>query len=684
MIPYLSKPKISRRIEVPEPHSYKRQEYLIPDQILSVLCNIPFGGDAFEPFYLCSSQLLEVVPEEPTKRIQVGPEKEKLSGILFGRSVYEYVRDKMEFVCRNMKNIFMATPGWYNAQLLSCAVSTVAEVISRSRRVNLPRLRTQIATQLLDAFKDYLKLVNEDGFITDETLNFTQLLVGNDPIGLYAKQLITVEEAARMIKDLAKEMNVSPLHIYNMLYIQFVSGILATKGGFLEPDDGGDEGRNFPQSELYGEISPLFYQFVTGQISVYRVSENHVVKGGFQEHMSVLYLALSRGMISKKLPIPLDLAYDYICEHLKVDRSQAVNILAEVEKYMASLPILITVKAKDWFDHSRMILSPEYKSRFELHAREEQSSNIVSPDYKNTITTLGPYNESAERGPRYERWRLDKDTRGAGKLLSFAELPKFGCLCVWDMAKFQSGCTVDDYYGDMNLFINPERVLKRVYRFKDSGLERRTFSELFVDMIQDKSDMAGVLLAAAMRMGHIPFGIHKTLEVIIYDNLNVNTDVMLVTLKPSVPKDLLMPIRRWASDNSIACFTEENLNWAFCDEFSIEMHDLPVMPVLTSLVRLNECVHTLFMEPLWNNASISPPELIALLREMPWGNPKFLLSVKQLIGSWTPRLADYTAVKPFFSCLQGLHPFGKTKKGVDGCIMELYIAISDLEIYCSS
>ena len=572
-----------------------------PAEILDRLSSIKFGGTITGPIRL-NDPLLKT-PQ--------------------GITLYEYAMQKMLLLAAAWDQTGTLDDNHFNALLLSYAVDVIGDFISRSDEVYLPRIKPLITFELIKGFageidSELQKTEGIDKKDTRQIIGLAMALNKRDPLTLYMKAVLPLDKAADMIKEMAVKSGLSNEDFFELLLNQFLDQILSlspeqVKTGEPEKDKTKhNSGNDFPQKEVVGEISSDFYKYIGHESDTYTIDSDHIIKKKAVDHVQALRekVYLKPLKTSESEEEPTDLIIDFLKEFTGLPSVKAREIMKTLISHLESFAPQVTVKHGMWFDASGLKTDPKYKSIIEAQHSNEKSSDIIRPGMEGSIPALGRKGQGPmanllkERGPRYMRWRIDKDSRAEGDDLPFHLYPVYGCLNYWDVNKWGAGGA--NYYGDIHFLLKPSVKSRCFYKFTDSGLKRKTLPGLFNDVILKNKVTAAIILGDLLGAG---VGAHPTtrIEVVIPGGIDLLKDVMAIVVSSPVPKKIAGAVEKWSVKNKIKVVNEsgeiDKRNQETYEPVS-GLQDEEVKkdaPKLVALRELMTAVQTLINDPSWEN-----------------------------------------------------------------------------------
>jgi hypothetical protein len=522
---------------------------LEPNQILSALSGIEFGGDLIE------------------EKIRLSDDRFKTPQ---GLSLSEYALAKMKLLESARKDT--DEDNHYNALLLSYTVDVVADFISRTNLINLPRIKPLLTQKLIGSFAQEIRggIEQQSGDIEkqaiDEILRIAQAINGKDPLTLYMKDVLSLNNAADMIREMALGAKMSAATYFELLAKQFMDQVLSLTNEQIVSGEAKSDamlfnsGNAFPQKEVVGEISSGFYKYLIGENKTYEPAENHTLKNSAEERVADLRQAVEQEPEAEPNPEPAGEIIGFIEDITGLPHEKSKQLLNELVKHLEDLTPQVTVKHGMWFSAAGLNTSPEYKSILGAQHKKEKASDIIKPGVEGEIDTLGRSGEGpmakllAERGPKYMRWRWDKDSRAEGIDIPFNVSPIYGCLNHWDVDKWGAGGA--NYYGDVHFLLKNSAVKDRCfYKFSDAGTKRKTLTGLFNDLIVHHRVTAAVILGDLIK-ADVAARPTTRIEVVVPGGINVSTDVWKIVVSSAVPDEVAEAIKVWAEQNKIEYFNE--------------------------------------------------------------------------------------------------------------------------------
>ena len=318
-------------------------------------------------------------------------------------------------------------------------------------------------------------------------------------------------------------------------------------------------GNDFPLQEVVGEISTDFYKYISHESETYKPADNHLLRETAVKRVEALRKAIYTPVLKRDeveaVEDPTNLVLGFIQEITGVTPIKARQIQLQLIQHLAGLALQVTVKSGMWFNAEGLKTGVEYKSILGAQHKKESMSDVVKPSVEGQIDTLGRSGEGpmagliAERGPKYMRWRLDKDSRAEGIDIPFNVYPIYGCLNYWDVSQWGAGGS--NYYGDVHFLLKNSVKARCFYKFTDAGLKRKTLLGLFNDLILRQKATAAVILGDVINAA-IATKPTTRIEVVIPGGINIKTEVATIVVSSSVSPKVTSVISGWAGDNSIA------------------------------------------------------------------------------------------------------------------------------------
>lgn len=528
-----------------------QMKLLEPEQVLRALADIEFGGDLLK------------------RKIKLSDERFKTPQ---GLSLLQYALAKMNLLKATWIDTGTGRDNHYNALLLSYTVDVVADYISRTNLVNLPRIKPVITQELIKHFANEIsqsiKKQNSGGIEKEdiqEMLNIAYSLNGKDPITLYMKDILPLEKADAMIRSMARSAEIPVTEYFELLLNQFLDQILSLSPEQVAIGQAKDDvtvhnsGNDFPLQEVVGEISTDFYKYISGANKTYIPANNHLLKEAAVERTDALresiYTPISNDERPQEQQDPTGNVVTFIQEITGVSRTKAEQIQQQLVQHLGTLAPQVTVKHDMWFNAEGLKTGVEYKSILGAQHKKENVSDIIKPGAKGQIDTLGRSGQGPmarllkERGPRYMRWRLDKDSRAEGIDIPFNVYPIYGCLNYWDVDQWGAGGA--NYYGNVHFLLKNSVKERCFYKFTDAGIKRKTLLGLFNDLIVKHRATAAVILGDVIDAA-IATKPTTRIEVVVPGGINILNDVSTIVVSSTVPIEVAQAIRQWAGQNSIA------------------------------------------------------------------------------------------------------------------------------------
>ncbi len=429
---------------------------------------------------------------------------------------------------------------------------------------------------------------------------------GKDPITLYMKDVLPLDETVKEIRKMAVTANMEPKDYLKLLLNQFLNQITSlqeeeVKKGEPEKDEVTNKtANNFPLKEVVGEISLDFYKYVTQQTSEYKIDDLRVIKKSADKLIEDLQTAIEAPVDEKlKGNDPTDLVIPFI-EEMTGQTENAQALYVKLMDHLALMAPQVTVEVDKWFDAFGLkTTSTMYNSILGIQHTEEKASDIIRPGIEGTVDTLGRKGEGAlkdmlsekGRGPRYMRWRMDKDNRAEGLDLPLNVYPIYGCLNYWD-AKWY--CGDSSYYGNVHFLLKQKVKEKKkcFYKYKDSGIKRNSLIGLFNDLVKRDKDKAAIIFGNLMK-AVVTAEPRTDIEVVIPGGFNLLTDVEKIFVTQDVKPEITKAISKWAKKHNIACVASTTDTGMWIESQDNVTQGIPVDKVKGIISRRQELVENI-------------------------------------------------------------------------------------------
>jgi hypothetical protein len=468
---------------------------------------------------------LRLTPDRVMSAVQSIPfMKTKLEGQLRG----ETMKDQVERAVAAYSEMFGSQHRGRtnNAVMLAMALEGVARMIAEE--LYDPSIQAELADKLFDLYEPEIRAAT--GLAADngpdlEARRLTQVLISDDPLAMYMHNELRIEVAAERIRDMAdmasnltQDDSRTPEAMFDLLRQKWEAQMAAQSATTLEAAHPG--GKAYSVREAPGELSAQYLRKLFGPDvdEPERKASGHGLKltadtakrlddlraevllprgpaaalpprfpgmtGKQERHLTEIEAGEQPAVIGDAR----DRLAAAVSEALGVPRSRAAGIVGEVEAWLQTVPLTITVWGKDWFEAA----APTGAAReFTPATRNLKTSPVADvfekPGAVGSIDYAGKYTHAkygAERGDKYLRFRRWKDDLMTGLLdFSPAELPTFGAANVnWDRNRgtaegaYKDGGEIPvgtNYYGDTHFKLKDALRNRLVYTATDHGPPRR-------------------------------------------------------------------------------------------------------------------------------------------------------------------------------------------------------------------
>lgn len=590
----------------------------------------------------------------------------------------------------------------YNALLLSSTINTLSECVTLKQTI--PQLIPVVATHLIDHFQKLIKSKISDEDVVDKA----KVLCSDNPIEIYAKNVLPLKEVVPIIKDMATRSAIPCDTCINMLVNQLKTRVLvlnkkdvpqiaapsATYGNIT-----------FTPSDVCGFTSLAFYEYLNGESDSYRTNYFEV-NTPFVERINKLSLACqvpSNGDAPDILEagqhiLPLSASnfnekYPNLAGLIKnakptITPLEVATVITDFEKYLKEkCKVWIGIPYATWFkddhpvekwDYQSMIAQIEKKVNIqemidgpndsEIH--EKRGDDNPDSSDKFSILDLSNAMKLQNRSAAYPAWRVDKDLRAAGKKMDFSEFPIYGYLGFWDEDTFGIGHSTG--YGAIHVALSIDFVENNSSRIRYKGGVNLPEYEDVIEMIDKTLDMtssdsdnccAGALLNFLYGLAVTPP--LKEMEVVIYGgkyNLIRDTDPELIIGYPEKKDDEgLTPeqvdvVTSWARRirKFVRCETNKSpedhvepneINYKINDLFPDSKSAINNMYLISAA---SDAIKDVINCPIWGDPA---PDAIELIKGMNSSSCAFLGRSISMVRKLNH--SEDSMVQEFFNCF---HP----------------------------
>jgi hypothetical protein len=517
--------------------------------------------------------------------------KTKLGGTLRG----ETMRVQVERAVAAFETMFGAAHRGRtdNAVMLAIALNGVARMIAEE--LYDPTIQSELAGLLFEQYESELKTATGLGGEEDRSgayaLKLTEVLVSDDPLGLYMHGELRIDVAADRIRQMAQETGLltgedkSPARMFDLLRHKWEAEMAAHSAQKLKAAE--PKGA-YSVKEATGELSEAYFKKLFGAIdgAPAQSGEGLTLTAAAEQKLGLLraevvlpgprvdpasFVPRYAGMTSKQerhlseieqAEQPAVLAdartrlADAIADSLLVSTSEAKAMVATIDTWLRTVPLTITVWGKDWFE-----AGVPAQTAFRPATRQVKTKTIAEvfekPGATGSISHAGKYEHEtygAERGDKYLRFRRWKDELLTG-LLDFgpAELPVFGAANVnWERTRgsaeggIKEGAEIPvgtNYYGDTHFLLRDAVRDRVVYTATDHGPPRRDPLLALLDFVTGEN-ITGLLakrnptmlleVVNAARAKALNLRAELPFEIQIFGGLDIARDVERIYYAPGV------------------------------------------------------------------------------------------------------------------------------------------------------
>jgi hypothetical protein len=459
----------------------------------------------------------------------------------------------------------------HNAQKVLTAFHTIGMVIAR--KLHMGQEGHKIAKALLISQKDRLiselkintSKTQESNALSDsdakEALKMAEVLVGDDPVGMYIQDKTSLKKADTSIRVMATELNKTPIQVFELLRHQFESRIGSLSKKDVVDGEKDDEKTEFPLKDLYGEVSENFFknlldlddqgkakwteagieknansQTWTGKKRTFQLNDvedlrKSVNLSGDQENVFTIDAQQQQDKGWERLNNPqMEYLTDVEADGLKhenaakeriikyftdkgLERSVAIEKMNAGVGNLSSWPITLTTKAQDMVKADNTVVDT-YKPFFSIFQREEPINQYLPA--LQTDSTVKIVEDVLGRGLDYGQERKEKDEQQIGfdSPINVTDMPAMACI---NYAYIENKGS--NYYGDTHFVLSPEVRKRSVFTYSTDCPERRSFFLVLDDMLAaGKGASMEQICAGGYAL--------QDIEVHTYGNIDLRRDII--------------------------------------------------------------------------------------------------------------------------------------------------------------